>query len=170
MWENNLWAHPCLPVEFFLSCRKHIQWGSLWQNNGNCGSTGGTHCCITMGTKVTVQKCCTSSMQKWPNDSLNILLLNSDLNGSVTMSYIMWHEEHLWNVSVLQSFPVFSTWCHSSCYITTSFKIMDAVHPSLQYGIVLRLLIILHKLYLLKSESSANCLIWCGDMINLKHP
>jgi hypothetical protein len=97
-WANNtLWARPCLTV-----CR-------VFLNNGTGGPIVGTHFCATVGSTVpTVWTHCCAKNDLGPHGCKNDVRLNYDLDRiNVTKIYVMWREEHLWNVSVLQ-------WIHLS--------------------------------------------------------
>jgi hypothetical protein len=55
------------------------------------------HSCATMGRQVIVgTHCCASVI--YDNDFRR----NQDLDNSTTMTYVMWREERLWNVGILQ--------------------------------------------------------------------
>jgi hypothetical protein len=95
-----------MSVMVFLGGRQPAWPGSLLFNNGNHGTIVGRNRCAAMGVVPLLEYV----EQQWPR----ITLCNSDLwtlltlllavtsEDSATMFYLMWHEEHLWDVSVLQ--------------------------------------------------------------------
>jgi hypothetical protein len=107
--KNTLWAHPCLSV---CLSRFSTDIGSLYDWGGGC------HCCSTMGWGCWYLLLCNNSTQEFP------LLCNTGTSShfvqerpkvtvgicarmtldhiNATTTYMMWCEEHLWNVSVLQ--------------------------------------------------------------------
>jgi hypothetical protein len=86
---------PCMSVSFLLGGRNSAWPVSLFRNSenrGNCCATMTSHCqCQVFPRAVTLDSIC------------------------VTMTYMMWCEEHLWKVSVLQKKSRFQSCCMGLC-------------------------------------------------------
>jgi hypothetical protein len=93
-------------VVFFPGGRQPEQLRSLLCNNRNNGPIAGT--LNNNETKVIVGTYCCSRMT------------SDDI--SARMAYVMWHEEHLWNVSVLQRVQYIFT--NLYCYTLILFLVL----------------------------------------------
>jgi hypothetical protein len=87
-------------VPAFLMNRQLAWPGSLLRNEESPGTIFGTHFCASMALN--------GNVQQWPNGFVGTRccsLMTSD-HILVTMTYVMLREEHLWNVSALQTVKV----------------------------------------------------------------
>jgi hypothetical protein len=82
--------------------------------------TGG-HCRTTIGREIIVgTHCCATTTSDHISERITYGVRLTPDRISASMIYVMWREEHLWNVSVLQRVHIFILVCQTP--IETEFR------------------------------------------------